>query len=162
MDLVDSNSEPSPGLLLPLARTNPREPAGSDSGDALKIYIRQIRRPLLSAEEERDLARRKDMGDAVAKQQLIESNLRLVMSITWKYRNTSVPLLDLIQEGNLGLIRAIERFDYRMGFRLSTYATWWIKQAIMRALGDQGRTIRVPVRVGDEARRALAASSSNG
>ncbi len=77
------------------------------------------------------------------------------MSITRRYRNANVPLLDLIQEGNLGLIRAIERFDYRMGFRLSTYATWWIKQAIMRALADQGRTIRVPVRVSDEARRAL-------
>ena len=97
----------------------------------------------------------KDLGDEAAKQQLIESNLRLVMSISRRYRNANVPLLDLIQEGNLGLIRAIERFDYRMGFRLSTYATWWIKQAIMRALADQGRTIRVPVRVGDEARRAL-------
>jgi RNA polymerase primary sigma factor len=86
---------------------------------------------------------------------LIESNLRLVMAITRNYTKASVPLLDLIQEGNLGLIRAVEKFDYRLGYKLSTYATWWIRQAITRALADQGRTIRLPVHVADQVRRLL-------
>jgi RNA polymerase primary sigma factor len=125
--------------------------------DPLKLYVRQLNRPLLTAREERELARLKDLGDEAAKQRLIESNLRLVMSITRNYTKAEVPLLDLIQEGNLGLIRAVERFDYRMGFRLSTYATWWIKQAITRALADQGRTIRLPVHVADQVRKAFRA-----
>ena len=112
---------------------------------------------LLTREEERELARRKDEGDEEAKRQLIESNLRLVMAITRNYTKASVPLLDLIQEGNLGLIRAVEKFDYRLGFKLSTYATWWIRQAITRALADQGRTIRLPVHVADQVRRLLRA-----
>ena len=99
------------------------------------------------------LARLKDLGDEGAKRKLIESNLRLVMSITRNYTRAEVPLLDLIQEGNLGLIRAVEKFDYRMGFKLSTYATWWIKQAISRALAEQGRTIRLPVHVADQVRK---------
>src|SRR5205823_7695658 len=102
--------------------------------DPLKTYVRQIGSgPLLTREEERELARRKDAGDEAARQRLIESNLRLVMSVARNYSRADVPLLDLIQEGNLGLIRAVEKFDYRMGFKLSTYATWWIKQAISRA-----------------------------
>src|SRR5262249_56821298 len=96
----------------------------------------------------------KDLGDEDAKRRLIESNLRLVMSITRNYTRAEVPLLDLIQEGNLGLIRAVEKFDYRLGFKLSTYATWWIRQSITRALADQGRTIRLPVHVADQGRRA--------
>jgi RNA polymerase primary sigma factor len=127
------------------------------SADPLKLYVRQLNRPLLTAREERELARRKDLGDEAAKQLLIESNLRLVMSITRNYTKAEVPLLDLIQEGNLGLIRSVERFDYRLGFRLSTYATWWIKQAITRALADQGRTIRLPVHVAEQVRRAFRA-----
>ena len=155
--LEQPDSEPTLDLL-PVSE-DAEEPAAptrvhaSEAGDALKVYVRQIRQPLLSAEEERELARRKDAGDEAAKQRLIESNLRLVMSIARRYGNGNVPLLDLIQEGNVGLIRAIERFDYRLGNRLSTYATWWIKQAILRALSDQSRTIRVPVHVGDQARR---------
>src|SRR6201988_5294525 len=128
------------------------------AADPLKLYVRQIGGgALLTREEERELARRKDAGDEQAKRQLIESNLRLVMAITRNYTKADVPLLDLIQEGNLGLIRAVERFDYRMGFRLSTYATWWIRQAITRALADQGRTIRLPVHVADQVRRVLRA-----
>src|SRR5262245_39065094 len=97
--------------------------------DPLKLYVRQIGDGrLLTPSEERELARRKDAGDEDAKRKLIEHNLRLVMSITRNYTNTGVPLLDLIQEGNLGLIRAVEKFDYRMGYKLSTYATWWIRQ----------------------------------
>ena len=128
------------------------------AADPLKLYVRQIGGgPLLTREEERELARRKDEGDEEAKTRLIESNLRLVMAITRNYTKASVPLLDLIQEGNLGLIRAVEKFDYRLGFKLSTYATWWIRQAITRALADQGRTIRLPVHVADQVRRLLRA-----
>jgi RNA polymerase sigma factor (sigma-70 family) len=108
---------------------------------------------LLTPAQERELARRKDAGDEAAKRKLIECNLRLVMSITRNYTRADVPLLDLIQEGNLGLIRAVEKFDYTMGFKLSTYATWWIKQAISRALAEQGRTIRLPVHVADQVRK---------
>jgi len=124
--------------------------------DPLKLYVRSIGGgPLLTRSEERELARRKDAGDEEAKKRLIESNLRLVMSITRNYTKAGVPLLDLIQEGNLGLIRAVEKFDYRMGYKLSTYATWWIRQAVTRALADQGRTIRLPVHVAEQVRRLL-------
>ena len=124
--------------------------------DPLKLYIRSLGSGrLLTREEERELARRKDAGDEEAKRRLIEANLRLVMSITRSYTRAGVPLLDLIQEGNLGLIRAVEKFDYRLGYKLSTYATWWIKQAVSRALADQGRTIRLPTHVAERVRRLL-------
>ena len=126
--------------------------------DPLKLYVRQIGDGrLLTPVEERELARRKDEGDEAAKAKLIESNLRLVMSITRNYTKVGVPLLDLIQEGNFGLIRAVEKFDYKLGFKLSTYATWWIRQAVTRALADQGRTIRLPVHVADQVRRLMRA-----
>ena len=126
--------------------------------DPLKLYVRQIGDgPLLTAAEERELARRKDLGDERAKRRLIEANLRLVMSITRNFMNAGVPLLDLIQEGNLGLIRAVEKFDYRMGYKLSTYATWWIRQAVTRAIADQGRTIRLPVHVVEQVRKVMRA-----
>ena len=132
--------------------------APAPTQDPLKLYVRQIGDgPLLTPAEERELARRKDEGDEWAKRRLIECNLRLVMSITRNYVNSGVPLLDLIQEGNLGLIRAVEKFDYRMGFKLSTYATWWIRQAVTRAIADQGRTIRLPVHVVDQVRRVMRA-----
>jgi RNA polymerase primary sigma factor len=131
------------------------EPA-TELDDPLKLYIRSIGDGrLLTREEERELARRKDAGDEFAKKRLIEANLRLVMSITRSYTRAGVPLLDLIQEGNLGLIRAVEKFDYRLGYKLSTYATWWIKQAVSRALADQGRTIRLPTHVAERVRRLL-------
>ncbi|HEY7380200.1 MAG TPA: sigma-70 family RNA polymerase sigma factor [Gaiella sp.] len=126
--------------------------------DPLKLYVRQIGDGrLLTAAEERELARRKDAGDDAAKRRLIESNLRLVMSITRNYTRAGVPLLDLIQEGNLGLIRAVEKFDWKLGYKLSTYATWWIKQAVQRALAEQSRTIRLPVHVADQVRRVQKA-----
>ena len=125
------------------------------TSDPLKLYVRQIGDGrLLTPAEERELARRKDLGDEAAKRRLIECNLRLVMSITRNDTKAGVPLLDLIQEGNMGLIRAVEKFDYKMGYKLSTYATWWIRQAVTRALADQGRTIRLPVHVAEQVRRA--------
>jgi RNA polymerase primary sigma factor len=134
------------------------EPAAAETADPLKLYVRQIGDGrLLTPQEERELARRKDEGDEEAKRRLIESNLRLVMSITRNYTKAGVPLLDLIQEGNLGLIRAVEKFDYKLGFKLSTYATWWIRQAVTRALADQGRTIRLPVHVADQVKKLLRA-----
>jgi RNA polymerase primary sigma factor len=134
------------------------EPGDAATQDPLKLYVRQIGDGrLLTPAEERELARRKDLGDEAAKRRLIECNLRLVMSITRNYTRAGVPLLDLIQEGNLGLIRAVEKFDYTLGYKLSTYATWWIRQAISRALAEQGRTIRLPVHVADQVRRVSRA-----
>jgi RNA polymerase primary sigma factor len=138
------------------AAEGPVEETAVKAEDPLRLYVRQIGNgALLTREEERELARRKDAGDEEAKKRLIESNLRLVMAITRNYTRADVPLLDLIQEGNLGLIRAVEKFDYKLGYKLSTYATWWIRQAITRALADQGRTIRLPVHVADQVRRLL-------
>src|SRR5213082_1338164 len=161
--LPDAHPEPEPEARLEVVP----EPVDDDeeaevevtepqTADPLKLYVRQIGDGrLLTPGEERELARRKDAGDELAKKRLIESNLRLVMSITRNYTRAGVPLLDLIQEGNLGLIRAVEKFDYRMGYKLSTYATWWIKQAVSRALADQGRTIRLPTHVAERVRRLL-------
>jgi RNA polymerase primary sigma factor len=137
---------------------DPYDGVAAITQDPLKLYVRQIGDgPLLTPQEERELARRKDAGDEAAKRRLIECNLRLVMSITRNYTKAGVPLLDLIQEGNLGLIRAVEKFDYKLGFKLSTYATWWIRQAVTRALADQGRTIRLPVHVAEQTRKVLRA-----
>jgi RNA polymerase primary sigma factor len=114
--------------------------------DSLRLYLRSIGRvPLLSAEEEVALAKRIERGDVAAKQHMVEANLRLVVSIAKGYVGRGLTLLDLIQEGSLGLIRAVEKFDYRRGYKFSTYATWWIRQAVTRSLADKGRTIRIPV-----------------
>jgi len=116
------------------------------SNDSVRMYLNEIGRiPLLTAQEEVDLAKRIERGDLSAKQKLAESNLRLVVSIAKKYIGRGLPFLDLMQEGNFGLLRAVEKFDYRKGFKFSTYATWWIRQSITRAIADQARTIRIPV-----------------
>jgi len=116
------------------------------SQDSIQMYLREIGKiPLLTAEEEVALAKRKERGDKEAEKKLIEANLRLVVSIAKKFVGKSLSLLDLIQEGNIGLFRAVKKFEYRKGYKFSTYATWWIRQAITRALADQSRTIRIPV-----------------
>lgn len=116
------------------------------TADHIQIYLREIGKiPLLKAEEEIALAKRKEKGDKEAEKKLIEANLRLVVSIAKKFMGKSLALLDLIQEGNIGLFRAVKKFEYRKGYKFSTYATWWIRQAITRALADQSRTIRIPV-----------------
>lgn len=119
---------------------------GIGTEDPVRMYLKEIGTvPLLSAEEEEELAKRKAEGDEHAKERLIEANLRLVVSIAKRYTGRGMSFLDLVQEGNLGLIKGVEKFDYTKGFKLSTYATWWIRQSVTRALADQARTIRVPV-----------------
>ena len=121
-------------------------PDGVSIEDPVRMYLKEIGKvPLLSAEEEIELAKRMELGDMEAKQRLAEANLRLVVSIAKRYVGRGMLFLDLIQEGNLGLIKAVEKFDYRKGYKFSTYATWWIRQAITRAIADQARTIRIPV-----------------
>lgn len=121
-------------------------PDGISIEDPVRMYLKEIGKvPLLSAEEEIELAKKMEMGDQDAKKRLAEANLRLVVSIAKRYVGRGMLFLDLIQEGNLGLIKAVEKFDYRKGYKFSTYATWWIRQAITRAIADQARTIRIPV-----------------
>ena len=121
-------------------------PEGISIDDPVRMYLKEIGRvPLLTAEEEIEIAQRMEQGDEEAKKKLAEANLRLVVSIAKRYVGRGMLFLDLIQEGNLGLIKAVEKFDYRKGYKFSTYATWWIRQAITRAIADQARTIRIPV-----------------
>ncbi len=121
-------------------------PEGISTDDPVRMYLKEIGKvPLLTADEEIELAKRMEQGDEEAKRKLAEANLRLVVSIAKRYVGRGMLFLDLIQEGNLGLIKAVEKFDYRKGYKFSTYATWWIRQAITRAIADQARTIRIPV-----------------
>jgi RNA polymerase primary sigma factor len=133
----DAETDPEPDLV-----------ASEISTDSLQLFLKDIGKvPLLSAGQEVELAKRIEAGDHRAKQEMITANLRLVVSIAKNYRNQGLPFLDLIQEGTIGLVRATEKFDYRRGYKFSTYATWWIRQAVARALADKGRTIRMPVHV---------------
>jgi len=130
--------------------------APSPTEDTVGLYLREIARvPLLTAAEEVSLAKALERGDRRARRRLIESNLRLVVSVARRYSNRGLSFLDLIQEGNLGLMKAVERYDWRLGHRFSTYATWWIRQSVTRALADQGRTIRVPAQVVDTINRMV-------
>ena len=134
-------------------------PEGISLDDPVRMYLKEIGKvPLLSLEEEEELARRMEKGDEAAKKRLAEANLRLVVSIAKKYGGRGMQLLDLIQEGNLGLIKAVEKFDYRKGYRFSTYATWWIRQAITRSIADQSRTIRIPVHMVESINRTIRTS----
>lgn len=138
-DTEDEEDEDKPKLDLSL-------PDGVNIDDPVRMYLKEIGKVnLLTAEEEIDLAKRMEAGEEFAKQRLAEANLRLVVSIAKRYVGRGMLFLDLIQEGNLGLIKAVEKFDYRKGYKFSTYATWWIRQAITRAIADQARTIRIPV-----------------
>ena len=134
-------------------------PEGISTDDPVRMYLKEIGKiPLLSAEEEIELATRMEEGDEEAKSRLAESNLRLVVSIAKRYTGRGMQFLDLIQEGNLGLIKAVEKFDYKKGYKFSTYATWWIRQAITRAIADQARTIRIPVHMVETINRTVRTS----
>ena len=143
-------AEPGPSYAL--------DELSNMTGDTLQLFLRDIRRhPLLTAAEEVELAKRIERGDLEAKERMVNSNLRLVVSVAKKYQGHELSLLDLIQEGVLGLIRAAEKFDWRKGYKFSTYATFWIRQAIQRGLANQGRTIRLPVHIGQRERKIARA-----
>jgi RNA polymerase primary sigma factor len=153
LDAVGTGDEPSEDLP---ERTVALDLTVEPSLDALRLYLRAIGRvPLLSAQEEVALAKRIERGDGRAKQQMVEANLRLVVSIAKRYLGRGLSFLDLIQEGSLGLIRAVEKFDHRRGYKFSTYATWWIRQSVTRAIADKGRTIRIPVHVVEKLNKVI-------
>ena len=145
-DLFSENEDADPEDEIDVEHIDLSVPEGIGVDDPVRMYLKEIGKvPLLSPDEEIELAKKIELGDEEAKKKLAESNLRLVVSIAKRYAGRGMQLLDLIQEGNLGLIKAVEKFDYRKGYKFSTYATWWIRQAITRAIADQARTIRIPV-----------------
>ncbi|MFD1428707.1 RNA polymerase sigma factor RpoD [Lacticaseibacillus mingshuiensis] len=152
ISVVDENGDPTAGAIKTQKKVSKKEmsdmsaPSGVKINDPVRMYLKEIGRvQLLTADEEVALALKIEQGDQEAKQRLAEANLRLVVSIAKRYVGRGMQFLDLIQEGNMGLMKAVEKFDYRKGFKFSTYATWWIRQAITRAIADQARTIRIPV-----------------
>ena len=147
VDVVNELDPIEPELITePLEKIDLSVPEGISIDDPVRMYLKEIGKvPLLTAEEEIEIAQRMEQGDDEAKRKLAEANLRLVVSIAKRYVGRGMLFLDLIQEGNLGLIKAVEKFDYTKGYKFSTYATWWIRQAITRAIADQARTIRIPV-----------------
>ena len=145
-DLFSEDEDADPEDAIDVEHIDLSVPEGIGVDDPVRMYLKEIGKvPLLSPDEEIELAKKIELGDEEAKKKLAESNLRLVVSIAKRYAGRGMQLLDLIQEGNLGLIKAVEKFDYRKGYKFSTYATWWIRQAITRAIADQARTIRIPV-----------------
>ena len=145
-DLFSEDEDADPEDEIDVEHIDLSVPEGIGVDDPVRMYLKEIGKvPLLSPDEEIELAKKIELGDEEAKKKLAESNLRLVVSIAKRYAGRGMQLLDLIQEGNLGLIKAVEKFDYRKGYKFSTYATWWIRQAITRSIADQARTIRIPV-----------------
>ena len=143
---MSNDEDPDPEDEIDMEHIDLSVPEGVSVDDPVRMYLKEIGKvPLLSPDEEIELAKKIELGDEAAKKKLAEANLRLVVSIAKRYVGRGMQLLDLIQEGNLGLIKAVEKFDYRKGYKFSTYATWWIRQAITRAIADQARTIRIPV-----------------
>jgi len=158
VDLFEEKLELEQEEEIDLEKIDLSVPDGVSIEDPVRMYLKEIGKiPLLSMEEEIELAKRIELGDEMARRQLAESNLRLVVSIAKRYVGRGMQFLDLIQEGNVGLIKAVEKFDYTKGYKFSTYATWWIRQAITRAIADQARTIRIPVHMVETINRLIRA-----